>query len=176
MDDIPDQVTIRFDIRPIGNQTGNWKLDLPIDLAAAKALARIINLNNRYESPYGFQIDFLQLRHVPSKSELVFRVNDRVRGTEANCCSPHIRYQIKNEEGRIVAAWDGLIGTVMLKKENTLLENNGLVPSQMGHRGEGYWIQRHPFIPLSHTGNLELELVTVYAPERTEASSIRRTG
>lgn len=106
-------------------------MNLPIDLAAAKALARIINLNTRYESPYGFQIDFLQLRHVPSKSELVFRVNDRVRGTEANCCSPHIRYlyQIKNEEGRIVATWGDLIGTVMLKNENTFLENNGLVLS-----------------------------------------------
>lgn len=159
--DIPNKLFVDFNVTLIGKTSGKWHLNVPIDLAKAKASSAVIPLNKRYESPFGFSLDFLQLRHGPSKSEMLVQVNETQKWKRSYQVDPSFRYQIKDGQGRVIAAEDFLpLYDLAIGSKNTLPQfANG-----QGSSGKmRFW---HPFLPFSDAKDLKLELTTVYTVER----------
>lgn len=157
---IPDNIIVNLDIIQIGDKSGQWHLNVPIDLGAAKEAVKTISLNKRYESPFGFSIDFLQLRHGPSKTELFYRFNHTKKPKDPR---EFIHYEIKDNKDRILASYDSLSDT---SEEKGLENKNYLGGSGEGSRG--YFNQYDAFLPFKHTDNLRLELKTIYTLAQTE--------
>ncbi|GLI07463.1 hypothetical protein YDYSG_34930 [Paenibacillus tyrfis] len=159
--DLPNKLFIDFNINQIGETAGKWHLNVPIDLAKAKASAAIIPLNKRYESPLGFSLDFLQLRHGPSKSEVLVQVNETQQWKRSYQADPSFRYQIKDGQGRVIAAED-----YVRWADLAIGRKNAIPKFAIGQGSSGkmrYW---HAFLPFQEAKNLKLELTTVYTEER----------
>ncbi|KJB88848.1 hypothetical protein AZ66_05165 [Paenibacillus sp. E194] len=161
MSDLPNQITVRFDINQIGKTRGKWYLDVPIDLMKAKASTTIVPLNKRYESQMGFSVDVNQLRHGPSKSELLLQVNETQAWRSAQKTDPMFRYEIKDGKGDIVAAYDGLV-----RRELAIGNKNVLQQSLHGQGTLGHMRYRHAFVPFEETKDLTLEMTAIYTQER----------
>lgn len=159
--DLPSQITVRFDINQIGKTRGKWHLDVPIDLMKAKASTTIVPLNKRYESQMGFSVDVNQLRHGPSKSELLLQVNETQAWRSAQKTDPMFRYEIKDVKGNIVAAYDGLV-----RRELAIGNKNVLQQSLHGQGTLGHMRYRHAFVPFEETKDLTLEMTAIYTQER----------
>ncbi len=124
--DIPDTIVVHFDINLLGETKGKWQLKVPVSLAPAKSATNFIPLNKRYESPFGFKLDFLQLRHGPSKSELLVDIREsQAWSNQYGTLGPQFLYRIKDEQGQVVAAWDGINDmTYSLESKNALLKQS----------------------------------------------------
>lgn len=159
--DIPNKLFVDFNVTLIGKTSGKWHLNVPIDLAKAKAASAIIPLNKRYESPFGFSLDFLQLRHGPSKSEMLVQVNETQKWKRSYQVDPSFHYQIKDGQGRVIAAED------FLPLNDLAIGSKNALPQFANGQGSGgkmrFW---HPFLPFSDAKDLKLELTTVYTVER----------
>lgn len=166
LSEIPDRITVRFDINQIGRTRGKWHLEVPIDLTRAKASTTIVPINKRFVSPEGFSIDFHQLYHGPSKSELVLQVDETQAWRSAKKSEPMFRYEVKDGQGTVVAAFDGLRrGDLMLGGTNNL-EAFFHGQGTMGH--VRYW---HPFLPFGTAKDLKLELTAIYSQEKAPSGS-----
>lgn len=163
LSDLPDRITVRFDINQIGKTYGKWHLEVLIDLSAAKASSALVPLNQRYISPLGFNIDFKQLRHSPSKSELLLQVDETQAWRSAKKSDPMFRYQMKDGEGNIVAAMDG-----MRRGELNLGSRNVLKRFLNAQGSTGHMKYRHAFLPFPDAKDLTLELTALYAEERVD--------
>ncbi|WP_088831517.1 DUF4179 domain-containing protein [Paenibacillus tyrfis] len=159
--DLPNKLFIDFNINQIGETAGKWHLNVPVDLSKAKASAAVIPLNKRYESPFGFSLDFLQLRHGPSKSEMLVQVNETQKWKRSYQVDPSFRYQIKDGQGRVIAAED------FLPLHDLAIGSKNAIPQfAIGQGTSGkmrYW---HAFLPFQEAKDLKLELTTVYTVER----------
>lgn len=160
--DLPDRINIHFDMIHIAGTDGKWHMNVPIDLAKAKASAAVIPINKRYTSPFGFSIDFLQLHHGPSKSEMLLQVNESQQWRRSYKGSPSFRYEIRDGQGKIVAAKDA-IGLTDLE-----IGNNNTIQQFMSGRGS-YGQMRHwqPFVPFKEAKDLTLEVTAIYTQEKT---------
>lgn len=65
---LPNKIFVDFNINQIGETAGKWHLNVPIDLAKAKASAAVIPLNKRYVSVVRIQ---RRLPSTPSRTEHV---------------------------------------------------------------------------------------------------------
>ena len=163
LSDLPDRITVRFDINQIGKTRGKWHLEVPIDLSAAKASSALVPLSQRYISPLGFSIDFKQLRHSPSKSELLLQVDETQAWRSAKKMEPMFRYEITDGEGNIVAAMDGL-----RRGELSIGSRNVLKRFLNGQGSIGHMKYRHAFLPFPDAKELTLELTAIYTEERAD--------
>ncbi|CAH8705418.1 DUF4179 domain-containing protein [Paenibacillus thiaminolyticus] len=163
LSDLPDRITVRFDINQIGKTRGKWHLEVPIDLSAAKASSNLVPLSQRYISPLGFSIDFKQLRHSPSKSELLLQVDETQAWRSEKKIEPMFRYEIKDGEGNIVAAMDGL-----RRGEVSIGSRNVLKRFLNGQGSIGHMKYRHAFLPFPDAKELTLELTAIYTEERAD--------
>ncbi|MFU1795206.1 DUF4179 domain-containing protein [Paenibacillus azoreducens] len=161
MSDLPDRIIVRFDINQIGSTYGKWHLEVPIDLTKAKASTTLIPINKRYISPMGFSVDFKQLRHGPSKSEVVLQVNETQDWRKGKKSDPMLRYEVKNRQGSIVAAFDGI------NRPDLGLGDFNLIKKYWSGQGErGHMTYAHPFLPFTDKQDLTLNLTSVYWLER----------
>ncbi|CAH8768263.1 DUF4179 domain-containing protein [Paenibacillus dendritiformis] len=167
LSDLPDRITVRFDINQIGKTRGKWHLEVPIDLSAAKASSALVPLNQRYISPLGFSIDFKQLRHSPSKSELLLQVDETQAWRSAKKSDPMFRYEIKDGDGNIVAAMDGL-----RRGELDLGSRNVLKRFLNAQGSTGHMNYRHAFLPFHDAKDMTLELTAIYMEERADKELI----
>ncbi|WP_325175851.1 DUF4179 domain-containing protein [Paenibacillus profundus] len=156
--DIPDTIVVHFDINLLGETKRKWQLKVPVSLAPAKSATNFIPLNKRYESPFGFKLDFLQLRHGPSKSELLGDIREsQAWRNQYGTLGPQFLYRIKDEQGQVVAAWDGINDmTYSLESKNALLKQSS------GGGTTGRMLYRHAFLPFGDAKGLKLELDAVY--------------
>lgn len=161
MSDLPNQITVRFDINQIGKMRGKWYLEVPIDLMKAKASTTIVPLNKRYESQMGFSVDFNQLRHGPSKTELLLQVDETQAWRSTQKMNPMFQYVVKDGKGNVVASYDGL-----MRSELAIGNRNVLQQSLLGQGTLGHMRYRHAFVPFEETKNLTLEVSAVYTQER----------
>lgn len=165
---IPNQLVIDFDILQIGDTSGQWRLKVPIDLEAAKRSVNTISLNERYQSPWGFSIDFLQFRHGPSKSELLYRFNNQgVRNQNIL-----ISYEIKDSDEQVVASFDALTDIGHKSAGKPLQNINYLRDFSEGLGSTGYRKQWDAFLPLDQTDDLRLELKRIYTLDPTKDFSV----
>lgn len=161
MSELPDRITVRFDINQIGNTRGKWHLDVPIDLTKAKISTTIVPLNKRYVSPMGFSVDFIQLLHGTSKTELVLQVDETQAWRRGKMSAPMLRYELRDGEGNVFAAFDGLNRIDLTPGNINFIEGYWSGEGNMGHMQYG-----HPFLPFQDKKDPTLHVTTVYWQER----------
>lgn len=135
---------------------------MPIDLSAAKASSDLVPLSQRYISPVGFSIDFKQLRHSPSKSELLLQVDETQAWRSAKKIEPMFRYEITDGEGISSRPWAACGAGLSIGSRNVLkrfLNGQGSI---------GHMKYRHAFLPFPDAKELTLELTAIYTEERAD--------
>lgn len=161
LSDLPDQVVVRFDINQIGKTRGKWHLDVPIDLTKAKSSTVLIPLNQRYVSPLGFSINFNQLRHGSSKSELLLEKHETQSWRSSRKIEPQFRYEIRDSTGTVVAAHDDLSNSGLGLENINIIDRSGMGES-------GHVKYRHAFMPFEDAKDLKLFLTAIYTQEHTK--------
>lgn len=161
LSDLPDQITIRFDINQIGKTSGQWHLDVPIDLTKAKASTEMVPIHKRFVSPMGFSMDFIELRHGPSKSELMVRVDETQGWRSGKKSEPMFRYEIKDGEDNVIAVFNGL------NRKDLALGNTNVIESFWSGQGKpGHITYGHPFLTFKDKKDLTLTMTDIYWMER----------
>ncbi|MBH5316513.1 DUF4179 domain-containing protein [Paenibacillus sp. GSMTC-2017] len=165
LSELPDQIIVRFDINQIGSTYGKWQLEVPLDLTKAKAATAVVSINKRYESPLGFSIDFNQLRHGTSTSEIMLQVHETQAWRSAMKSAPMFRYEVKDRGGNIVAVHDGL------NRKDLISESVNTI-DQGGYGTLGHMKYRHSFVPFEDTEELTLSLTAIYSQEQVSSGIV----
>ncbi|MEJ8548647.1 DUF4179 domain-containing protein [Brevibacillus borstelensis] len=71
----PDGLTIGVNFSNIMDTEGSWKIDIPIDMKKAKAVAKTVEINKEYTSPQGIAIKLDNVMTVPSASLLTLETD-----------------------------------------------------------------------------------------------------
>ncbi|MCR8632265.1 DUF4179 domain-containing protein [Paenibacillus radicis (ex Xue et al. 2023)] len=184
---LPDEVTVELSWKKIGQTSGDWVLNIPIDMAKAKAVTKTVGINKQYISPQGLKISLKRIELAPSLTLLsletqltpelyqqkkeIIRLNglteQRKLGdpllpfTLAHDIQDYtLAYELLDQQGQVVAAWDEVTGKNYNSK-NTI--NYGL--SSLGNDESGYkwW---HAFAPLTEKPEkLMFKLRAIYSKE-----------
>ncbi|UHA74823.1 DUF4179 domain-containing protein [Paenibacillus sp. 481] len=168
LNEIPDKVYIKFNVNQIGDTNGMWHVKVPIDIQKAKAASNWMMLDKSHLSPLGLDISLLQLRHGPSRSELFLHTSNtevwakRLKDMKAEQRQDimldwyGLFYQIKDQQGNIVAAWDGMSqGQMQLGHKNIVRE---------AFFGSGGY-EQHSYLPFGNKQHLIFELKSIYTNE-----------
>ncbi|MBD8497717.1 DUF4179 domain-containing protein [Paenibacillus arenosi] len=158
--ELPHKIIVRFDINQIGDTRGKWQLEVPLDLMKAKAATVVVPINKRYTSPLGFRIDFHELRHGSSTSEMVLQVHETQAWRSAMKREPMFRYEVKDSEGNTVAARDGLN-----RKDLGLQSVNTIDRVFSGQGTLGHVEYRNSFVPFKDAKELSLFVTAIYLQE-----------
>lgn len=167
LNEIPDQVIFHIHLITIDETKGKWDMSVPIDLRKGKSVSRAIAIDQSYTTPEGVSIELKQLRLGPSAAELYMniteteewkrRVAQRFPAKDMRGKYHQLYYRIKDDRGRIVAAWDG----PSLKMLGLDGVNNYEKGIQIGTNS----MYRHVFLPFGPSKKLTLELRGLYTKE-----------
>ncbi|MEJ8548857.1 DUF4179 domain-containing protein, partial [Brevibacillus borstelensis] len=75
MEKVPDELTVGVEFNKFIDTEGSWKLDVPIDMKKAKAVAKTVVINQEYTSPQGVVIKLDNIMTVPSASLLTLKTD-----------------------------------------------------------------------------------------------------
>ncbi|SFL87161.1 protein of unknown function [Paenibacillus sp. 1_12] len=184
---LPDDVTVELSWKKIGQTSGNWVLNIPIDMAKAKAATKTVGINKQYISPQGLMINLKRMELAPSLTllsmetkltpELYQQKKESIRlnglteqlklgdpllpFTLAHDIQDYtLSYELLDQQGQVVAAWDEVTGKNYNTK-NTI--NNGV--SGLGNDESGYKLW-HAFAPLTEKPEtLRFKLRAIYSKD-----------
>ncbi|AKF93386.1 DUF4179 domain-containing protein [Brevibacillus laterosporus] len=97
---IPNELMIEISTKKIGNTTGNWKVEIPLDLSKAKAATKTVAINKQYTSPQGISFHLREISFAPSFTQLIIDTN-----IPKGACHDRFSYQLVDEEGTVLAGW-----------------------------------------------------------------------
>ena len=97
---IPNELMIEISTKKIGNTTGNWKVEIPLDLSKAKAATKSVAINKRYTSPQGISFHLREISFAPSSTQLVIDTN-----IPKGAYHDRFSYQLVDEQGTVLAGW-----------------------------------------------------------------------
>ncbi|MFS0558338.1 DUF4179 domain-containing protein [Brevibacillus sp. 179-C9.3 HS] len=129
---IPDQLTLHLEQTKIAGKTGKWSLEIPIDMKKAKEATKTVAFQDTaFQSPQGLGIELKNIELSPSATRLMLdttfpksaylevdrtkvlfnQKNPRGANTTIKERVPafsgeNMMYEITNEKGEVVAAWD----------------------------------------------------------------------
>ncbi|WP_077212539.1 DUF4179 domain-containing protein [Bacillus dakarensis] len=67
-----DSLTIKFELTELNGKTGNWQLDIPIDLKEMKEMTTKVVLENQNTSDHGVGIHLKEVQFAPSSNEIMY--------------------------------------------------------------------------------------------------------
>ncbi|MEJ8548477.1 DUF4179 domain-containing protein [Brevibacillus borstelensis] len=168
---LPDDVVIVLEHKELNGKKGKWHLEIPVDMAKAKAASVTADINKTYTSPEGVQISLKKMEFAPSASRLTLdtslteearkRIEKTVKeiGLEKKDGKSSFAefigyelgqagtaYQLINEKQEVVAAWDELLGYKDLSIDKKM-------------------INAHIFEPLNNSEKLTFKLYAIYLNE-----------
>ncbi|MBA4533046.1 DUF4179 domain-containing protein [Brevibacillus halotolerans] len=97
---IPNELMIEISTKKIGNTTGNWKIEIPLDLSKAKAATKTVAINKRYTSPQGISFHLREISFAPSSTQLIIDTN-----IPKGAYHDRFSYQLVDEQGTVLAGW-----------------------------------------------------------------------
>lgn len=192
VEEIPDQLTLRLVETTIAGKEGNWKLEIPIDMKKAKEATKTVSLDNEYKSPQGFNLRLKRVEFAPSatrvmlETELAKKAQDSFAqakdiyekgesqskglGLKTEFLHPpfsgdEIAYEIVNEQGEVLAAWDKRLLYKGIGKDKNVITMEG-----RGNEG-GTMTWWHTFTPLQSEQKLTLRLKTIYETKQAYAKA-----
>ncbi|MEK3936254.1 DUF4179 domain-containing protein [Sporosarcina sp. FSL W7-1349] len=176
-----EQVTISFDIREMKGKTGNWQLDIPVDLRENSQLTQTISLEKEQAEHHGVAIQLKKWQAAPSSNELKYetmlteqeqqrieeQVNKMREKFKGNGDFPPIHtdtaiaYHIENAQQKIIYQWN----TLSQGSEGSMLQSTGQSLDNIGHMA---WIDS--FIPQKDPSPMTFVLEGVYKAEPADFS------
>ncbi|WP_429844301.1 DUF4179 domain-containing protein [Brevibacillus sp. FIR094] len=184
----PDQLTLYLEQTEIAGKTGKWSLEIPIDMKKAKeATKTVVFQNTAFQSPQGLGIELKNIEFSPSATRIMLdtispksayldvertsilydRKNPRgghitEKERDPAFSGENMMYEITNEKGEVVAAWDmKSLDDGLDKKENVLRTPRTEEEAEEGPKGDvlNWW---HTFSPIKGEQKLKLELQKIY--------------
>jgi Domain of unknown function (DUF4179) len=184
----PDQLTLYLEQTEIAGKTGKWSLEIPIDMKKAKeATKTVVFQNAAFQSPQGLGIELKNIEFSPSATRIMLdtispksayldvertsilydRKNPRgghitEKERDPAFSGENMMYEITNEKGEVVAAWDlKSLDDGLNKKKNILRTPRTEEEAEEGPKGDvlNWW---HTFSPIKGEQKLKLELQKIY--------------
>ncbi|MFC8687842.1 DUF4179 domain-containing protein [Brevibacillus porteri] len=184
----PDQLTLYLEQTEIAGKTGKWSLEIPIDMKKAKeATKTVVFQNTAFQSPQGLGIELKNIEFSPSATRIMLdtispksayldvertsilydRKNPRgghitEKERDPAFSGENMMYEITNEKGEVVAAWDlKSLDDGLNKKMNILRTPRTEEEAEEGPEGDvlNWW---HTFSPIKGEQKLKLELQKIY--------------
>ncbi|USG64777.1 DUF4179 domain-containing protein [Brevibacillus ruminantium] len=193
LDKVPDELTVGVEFTKFMDTEGSWKIDVPIDMKKAKAVAKTVVINKEYTSPQGVVIKLDNIMTVPSASTLTLKTDwNEQRNKEYrklieergwNDDPKEPRKEMRLSPGELMQhyltsydlAYEILDekGNPIAGRDDTLfktlngIEKNSLHEISSG-RGKGdsqEWIRWHGFTPFTGHEKLTFKLHSIYLNE-----------
>ncbi|MFG0213371.1 DUF4179 domain-containing protein [Brevibacillus porteri] len=184
----PDQLTLYLEQTEIAGKTGKWSLEIPIDMKKAKeATKTVVFQNTAFQSPQGLGIELKNIEFSPSATRIMLdtispksayldvertsilydRKNPRgghitEKERDPAFSGENMMYEITNEKGEVVAAWDlKSLDDGLNNKKNILRTPRTEEEAEEGPKGDvlNWW---HTFSPIKGEQKLKLELQKIY--------------
>ncbi|MFI8713177.1 DUF4179 domain-containing protein [Brevibacillus brevis] len=184
----PDQLTLYLEQTEIAGKTGKWSLEIPIDMKKAKeATKTVVFQNAAFQSPQGLGIELKNIEFSPSATRIMLdtispksayldvertsilydKKNPRgghitEKERDPAFSGENMMYEITNEKGEVVAAWDlKSLDDGINKKQNILRTPRTEEEAEEGPEGDvlNWW---HTFSPIKGEQKLKLELQKIY--------------
>ncbi|BAH41367.1 hypothetical protein BBR47_03900 [Brevibacillus brevis NBRC 100599] len=187
----PNMLTLKLEQTEIAGKKGKWSLEIPIDMKKAKeATKTVVFQDTAFHSPLGMEIELEKIEFSPSATRLMLETTlaksayvevERemeevtLEGERSNITEKYkdpilsgndIAYEITNEKGDVVAAWDNPFLDEGITKEKNVLRLMGAVGRSQGDYEMKWW---HTFGPIQGEQKLKLQLKKIY--EKKWASS-----
>ncbi|MGK5511338.1 DUF4179 domain-containing protein [Brevibacillus formosus] len=153
---VPDELIVEFNIKQLDDIKGNWKLSVPVDMKKAKAAMRTHEINKAYTTPQGLKLNVKQITFAPSGVELV--IDRTLAPNEKNAYS----YELVDEKGTVVAAWDSTSVIREVSKRNNVISDVKWDHTQSTESGARDF---HYFYPIDESQKLTFKLGSVYTEE-----------
>ncbi|WP_409177114.1 DUF4179 domain-containing protein [Brevibacillus fortis] len=160
--EIPDELIVEFNIKQLDDIKGNWKLSVPVDMKKAKAATKTHEINKTYTTPQGLQLDVKQMTFAPSGVEMVVD-----RSTTDNQRKEY-SYELVNEKGTVVAAWDSKTVIREASKQNNVIKYLKWDHSRSTENGTRDF---HYFQPIDASQSLTFKLGSVYTEEAAKLNA-----
>ncbi|MGG4444681.1 DUF4179 domain-containing protein [Brevibacillus fortis] len=154
--EIPDELIVEFNIKQLDDIKGNWKLSVPVDMKKAKAATKTHEINKTYTTPQGLKLDVKQMTFAPSGVEMVID-----RSTTDNQRKEY-SYELVNEKGTVVAAWDSKAVIREASKQNNVIKYLKWDHTRSTENGTRDF---HYFQPIDASQSLTFKLGSVYTEE-----------
>ncbi|MGG1897172.1 DUF4179 domain-containing protein [Brevibacillus formosus] len=184
----PDQLTLHLEQTEIADKTGKWSFEVPIDMKKAKEATKTVAFKDTaFQSPQGLGIELKNIEFSPSATRVMLDTTfpksaylevertsilyDRKnpqgaiiteKERDPAFSGENMMYEITNEKGEVVAAWDmKSLDDGLDNKENVLFTPR--TEEEAEERPEGdvlnWW---HTFGPIQGEQKLKLELKKIY--------------
>ncbi|MED1945284.1 MULTISPECIES: DUF4179 domain-containing protein [Brevibacillus] len=159
---VPDELIVEFNIKQLDDIKGNWKLSVPVDMKKAKAAMKTHEINKAYTTPQGLKLNVKQITFAPSGVEMV--IDRTLAPSEKNAYS----YELVDEKGKVVAAWDSTSIIHEASKRNNLINDVKWDHTQSTESGARDF---HYFYPIDESQNLTFKLGSVYTEESAKLNA-----
>lgn len=159
---VPDELIVEFNTKQLDDIKGNWKLSVPVDMKKAKAAMRTHEINKAYTTPQGLKLNVKQITFAPSGVEMV--IDRTLAANEKNAYS----YELVDEKGTVVAAWDSTSIIREASKRNNLINDVKWDHTQSTESGARDF---HYFYPIDESQNLTFKLGSVYTEESAKLNA-----
>ncbi|WP_414851629.1 DUF4179 domain-containing protein [Brevibacillus sp. IT-7CA2] len=187
----PNQLTLKLELTEIAGKSGKWSLEIPIDMKKAKeATKTVVFQDTAFHSPLGMEIELEKIEFSPSATRVMLettlaksayievereREEVTLEGEKTKITEKYndpilsgddIAFEITNEKGDVVAAWDKTLLDEGISKEKNVLTLSGMVGKSLGDYGMKWW---HTFGPIHGEQKLKLQLQKIYETKRASS-------
>ncbi|WP_016738705.1 DUF4179 domain-containing protein, partial [Brevibacillus brevis] len=187
----PNQLTLKLEQTEIAGKSGKWSLEIPIDMKKAKeATKTVVFQDTAFHSPLGMEVELEKIEFSPSATRVMLEttlaksayieverereevtlegetIQIKEKYNDPILSGNDISFEITNEKGDVVAAWDKPLLDEGISKEKNVITLSGTVGRSQGDYGMKWW---HTFGPIHGEQKLKLQLQKIY--EKKRASS-----
>jgi hypothetical protein len=182
---VPEKMVFHFAFTDLNGKTGDWQLEVPVDLSESLKATTKIPINNATVSHHGVTVNMKEARFAPSSSEILYetkfteeelkefqtkitelekKVGKENVGSSARYGNT-LQYHIENAEGKNVVSYNAFINGKGHPIDSGSLQATGKDLGEMGHHA---WI--HSFVPQKDHQNLSFVLDGIFKTEPTDYS------
>lgn len=169
-----EKFTVQMRVQKIGWRTGEWSIDIPIDLTEINKLTKRVPLGDQTFDYEGVTVTLQETQYAPSANELIYQTSltDELRadyvaqreeqtklyGEQHQQLSTKIGYYIENDSGDIIASNNVFTSERGHPVSNGYIHSGGRWNDEVP--GEAFWMDS--FIPQTDGNSLSFVLDGVY--------------
>ncbi|MED1784860.1 DUF4179 domain-containing protein [Brevibacillus fortis] len=185
-DTTPDQLVLKLEQTEIAGKEGKWELEFPIDMKKAKEATKTADFQQAtYESAKGLVMELKKIEFSPSATRVMMETkyttaaeeerNQQVEYYKKNqeqgktigmkpdylldfLIRDEIAYEITNEQGEVVAAWDMKSLDEGIRNEKNVLKVSGTTGKAEGDKMKSW----QTFGPIQGEQKLTFQLKKIY--------------
>ncbi|MGF9904862.1 DUF4179 domain-containing protein [Brevibacillus porteri] len=194
---LPDEMVVGVEATMLGGKEGSWKVEFPVDMKKARAVANYTEIGQKYITPHGIEIMLQNIMTVPSTSMMELKIDwtkereEQIQKwkeqngwivkepktgafTEAERMERYfidmgVAFQIFDEKGNVVAGWDDAMHEELnqIRKNNVKHSYRGKVHDD--GKGVTKWNGITP-LAKDQTYKLKMHSLYLYEPSKFQAT------